>query len=147
MESLYRISYYSVPRKGLVEEDLKAICRSAIKNNTRDNISGFLAFHKFAFLQVLEGSRQALTSCFMRIGHDPRHTDVVLMEMTAIDRRAFGRWNMGYLALTDSHNELVARYCVSKTLSPAELTPQGALLLLQELAEQVNLKMNFPAVP
>jgi Sensors of blue-light using FAD len=136
MQPLHRLTYCSTPKSGLAEPDIRAILRTARGLNSKAHITGFLSFHKSCFLQVLEGSREALTHTFLRIGLDPRHHDVMLMGFEAIDQRAFPSWSMGYLPLVNHKDERIRRYTASgHELRPTDLSVQGAVSLLLEFAQ------------
>jgi len=137
MQPLYRLTYFSTPKTDIAESDIRAILKSARGFNSKSNITGFLTFHKSCFLQVLEGSREALSETFLRLGHDPRHHGIVLMGFDAIDQRAFAAWSMGYLPLTNYKDERIRRYTASgHELKPTDLSVQGAVSLLLEFAKE-----------
>jgi hypothetical protein len=46
------------------------------------------------YLQVLEGSVEAVGHIYERIAADPRHTGVVVVRDEVVARRSFGGWGM-----------------------------------------------------
>lgn len=141
MHPLYRLVYFSTPRSGIAVQDILAILKSARAFNAQAHISGFLTFHERCFLQVLEGSREALSETFVRICKDPKHHSVVLMGYDPIDQRSFPAWNMGYLPLANARDERISRYTASgHELKPTDLSVPGAVSLLLELATEAAAK-------
>jgi hypothetical protein len=47
-------------------------------------------------MQVLEGQEVAINETMARIEKDSRHTDLVVLERTAITSRSFDQWSMGF---------------------------------------------------
>ena len=104
--SLYRLVYRSqtviaqtVPDPDK-EREIRAILESARRRNQADGITGALLFTASGFAQVLEGPRDVVERTFERISADPRHTDVVVLSFTPIERRCFPDWSMGFCGLT-----------------------------------------------
>ncbi len=148
MQPLYRLVYLSIPRSGIAEQDILAILKSARAFNSKAHITGFLTFHERCFLQVLEGSREALSETFVRICKDTRHHGVVLMGYDPIDFRSFPAWNMGYLPMANARDERIRRYTAAgPDLKPTDLSVQGAVSLLLEFATEAANKSAPPRSP
>ena len=87
-------------------------------------------------MQVLEGSREALSDTFVKISKDPRHYNIVLIGFEPVDQRAFPSWSMGYLPLTNFKDERISRYtAIGRELDPRDLSVRGAVSLLLEFAQ------------
>ena len=74
MSNVEQVIYVSRARPGLGADDLARILASARRRNPAQGLTGFLAFHGQAFLQVLEGSPAALTSCLASLVTDETGT-------------------------------------------------------------------------
>jgi hypothetical protein len=91
--SLMQLFYASTPF-GFSNPVLNNILSSARRNNARDDITGALVCRADLYLQMLEGSRAAVTKTFHRILTDDRHLDVVLIGSGDIKTRLFPKWHM-----------------------------------------------------
>ena len=69
------------------------VCR---RGNARSDITGMLLYRDSRFLQVLEGSREAVHSLMMTIARDPRHDDVRILLEDRLDERRFPDWTMAF---------------------------------------------------
>ena len=138
---LFRLIYYSKnatldPDDPHVRAELKAILEAAKRNNMADGITGALLFNPKYFVQVLEGDRKAVTQTFCRIAKDPRHSDHVILEARAIDKRRFADWSMcfvGHPVVEAVHR----RYCCSNEFDPMKMTSDSLLGFMAELVEAV----------
>ncbi|MBK6684569.1 MAG: BLUF domain-containing protein [Deltaproteobacteria bacterium] len=75
------------------DPELSKIIEAAIRNNPSHHITGYLAFDRNRFAQVLEGAPGPVSSLFHRIASDPRHRDVTLVEVKAVEERSFEAWD------------------------------------------------------
>jgi Sensors of blue-light using FAD len=111
---LRRLVYYSKynmkPRGEAVIADLKQILASAIRTNSERGITGGLVFNRTYFCQVLEGEHALVLQTFARINRDPRHQDVVMVELVPIGERLFGAWSMGYAGNSALFEKLCAEH-------------------------------------
>jgi Sensors of blue-light using FAD len=131
---LTRLIYASEPTDALTPSAVQHIVDGARSNNTRQHLSGLLAFDSQFFLQVLEGDRAALSALFGRIAADPRHRRIELLEVTPVHERRFAHWSMGFAAADAAHGELFLRFGGSPRFEPYALTAAGALGLLEAMA-------------
>jgi hypothetical protein len=99
MNSLYRLIYCSRRiaepdgnRVG-VEEAILSVARS---KNLAVGLTGALIATGCGFMQVLEGTRDAVERTFERIGADRRHCDVTVLTFTPAERRCFPHWTMAF---------------------------------------------------
>ncbi len=67
---------------------------TARSNNKKLQISGALLLLGDVFVQTLEGDEQAVRALYARIGSDPRHDSVALLEAGDVNQRVFARWSM-----------------------------------------------------
>ncbi len=91
--SLIQLIYASTPF-GFDNPTLNTILSVARRNNLRDGITGSLICRADLYLQMLEGSRAAVTATFHKIMRDDRHLDVVLISCDDTKTRLFPDWHM-----------------------------------------------------
>jgi hypothetical protein len=103
-------------------------------NRTRD-LTGVLVFDGRHFLQVLEGSRVAVTEAFCRIAGDPRHQNVGLISVDDVAERDFPDWTMGYLGMTPEIRDVLTRYQAADGFDPHRLSPAVATSMLRVLRD------------
>ncbi len=130
---LYRLVYASrAVHPEQLDETLRAVVARSIQNNRVDDITGFLAAGEGRFLQVLEGPGQTVAEAFARIGHDPRHDEIVLIADGPAERRLFRDWNMGQRRLEAEDASALSEVGLEH-FTPAGLDEERALRLLTTL--------------
>jgi len=112
---------------------IRNILERSETNNFRDDITGFLIFDKSVFIQILEGDQAAVLETYGRIGEDPRHTDLTVIDRRQIDVRAFSGWSMGGHLASHETRGIFARYGVDGDIDPAGLDAPRVLALAQDL--------------
>lgn len=96
------IVYVSQAAKAFSAEKLAALLEYSRDRNAAEDITGLLVyrynddFKRGNFLQVLEGSSEALDDVWRRIAGDPRHHTIIVLEEGESDTRMFGDWSMGF---------------------------------------------------
>lgn len=117
---LFQLIYESTAARSITSDDLQAILdTSRAKNQTLD-ITGLLLFKDNRFMQVLEGSEDAVRSLYATIRADNRHTDVETLLTAPVRQRAFPDWAMSLedlTALPDSSSEGLSDYFQDGSLS------------------------------
>ncbi len=103
-------------------EILDQILRKSRANNVRDGISGALVIAKGHFLQLLEGDRQAVAQCFMRIAQDRRHRDVSLISAADTDFRLFHEWSMHRIEASRIKQEILSCYTINGVFDPVSMS-------------------------
>lgn len=98
--SLLQIIYVSNLVNG-AEEHLEPIHMSAVKHNKINGVTGMLLYTKGRFMQVLEGSPEAVRVTYQRIALDNRHSNLQLMAEEYIAARHFAKWSMGLRLIGD----------------------------------------------
>lgn len=88
---LYRIVYVSkaVGETGQSVQSLAHILGAAERNNRRDEVSGVMMFHGDEIVQIVEGARTDLDRLMRRVGADPRHCDLVVVEDRPVMQRRY----------------------------------------------------------
>ena len=100
-DGLFRAVYVSAASHDLADGELAAILDVSRRNNAAQGITGALAYHDRAFVQVLEGPEAAVEALLATIARDPRHMGVTVCDRARVDGRAFGAWSMGWLRASD----------------------------------------------
>jgi hypothetical protein len=91
---LKTLTYTSRARLDLGDEDLAAIHETARHLNALDGISGLLLFDGSRFLQIVEGSEDAIDNLVERLRMDPRHSAFEVRDERPVERRSFEGWSM-----------------------------------------------------
>ena len=101
-----RLIYRSVSTSKVVSnQTLLDLERKSSERNAKEDITGLLVLSGRTFLQVLEGSAQAITGLFGRIISDKRHRQVELISFESGIERFFYDWNMRLVDLDDLPGE------------------------------------------
>ena len=91
-----RLIYCSQTTDDVSPDELVTLLELARASNVRDNLTGMLLYCSQSFLQVLEGDEDALRATYGRIGADPRHCNLRLLQEVEINNRVFPDWAMGF---------------------------------------------------
>lgn len=117
MPHLYTLLYRSRATRALDERELLPILMASMRNNARVGLTGLLLYGPpeplpepepdappatnvipfegpGVFVQWLEGPEDAVRATYGRIGADPRHTDVRILDAGTSERRLFPHWSM-----------------------------------------------------
>jgi hypothetical protein len=132
--SLKTVTYTSRARLDLTDEELNRIHEQARHCNALDGITGLLAYDGGRFLQIVEGSEEAVSDLVERLRRDPRHTAFEIRDERFVDRRSFPDWTMELVQVSSGYRE--ARSELSSLL-PATTTPavrELALRMSEELS-------------
>jgi hypothetical protein len=98
--TLYSLAYFSrntiEDGSGQMQAHIEQILVSARRNNAANGVTGALLFSDGCFAQVLEGPRDEVEAIFETIQCDPRHRDVTILHLHAVEHRSFGAWSMAF---------------------------------------------------
>jgi len=94
---MIRLVYISQAVVGITEEQVQNILKTSQRNNSANGITGVLSFGGGLFMQILEGSEQAVLRLYVKILDDPRHTDCRLIHISPADEQVFQKWSMAIL--------------------------------------------------
>jgi len=111
----------------LSREDVESILDASARNNPERGITGLLLYNGRNFLQLLEGEESALVALMVRIGNDPRHTGVSILERKAVETRACPNWGMKRILIGE--NVATRREALERDL-PAGLGEQTRKIIL-----------------
>lgn len=104
---LYRSDVALIGSQEDVDDQVVAIVHAAHEANQAADVTGALLHLGGAFIQVLEGSIEAVERTFERICCDLRHRHVRLLQLALVENRLFGEWSMSRVAPTTE----LARLC------------------------------------
>ncbi|WP_348946029.1 BLUF domain-containing protein [Chitinibacter sp. FCG-7] len=130
---LVRLIYASRAAGEVNAELLDALLRSSRQNNPAIGITGVLCYSAGMFVQVLEGSRSAVSSLYNVIIRDPRHEHVELLNFEEISERHFADWTMGQVNISKVNHALLLKYSARNEFNPFEMSGPMVLLLLDDL--------------
>jgi hypothetical protein len=102
---LTSVTYTSLARSDLQEDDLEHIHRSARERNAQLGITGILIFNGTHFLQIIEGSESSIEGVLDRLRKDDRHTGFEIRDRRKVDVRSFPGWPMELVRVTPSYFE------------------------------------------
>lgn len=80
-----------------VSDEMGRILSAGLRNNPPHGLTGVLAVDGDRFLQVLEGSRRAVSSTFRRIASDTAHRGLEIVYCGEVDDRVFQDWSVAVL--------------------------------------------------
>ena len=113
-ETLSRLVYRSRSAlKGAAEEcraQVSTILRGSRANNAGTGLTGVLLFDGSTFLQVVEGPIAAIERLYEIIARDPRHEEIVLIDLVGIEAREYDGWSMAFLDGTDDSRPGLQRF-------------------------------------
>ena len=130
---LVRLLYASRPVAPLTTAVVDSILAQSRAHNPRLGITGVLCYSQDLFLQVLEGSRDAVCELYNTIVRDERHDHVRILSYEEIAERRFGNWTMGHVDVTTVNPSLLLKYAELPALNPFSCSGKASLALLDEL--------------
>jgi hypothetical protein len=136
MTSMVRLIYASRLAEGVGPEDLQKILEVSRKNNEARGITGALCYDPQAFLQCLEGPRDAVNALYTTIVRDDRHRDVTLIEYADIYQRTFETWSMAFVRTDELDRQLVIKYSATRTFDPFSMSALQAGAFIADLAAE-----------
>jgi hypothetical protein len=109
---------YTSQHSNLDAAAFDSILKSSQWNNTLDLVTGVLVVAEANFLQVIEGSREAVGKCFARIMADSRHHNVQVISCGDVSRRLFQDWNMRLVNVHRIRQEILTAHTVEGKFQP-----------------------------
>ena len=138
---LVRLMYASRAAASVDADALAAILKRSRENNPRVGITGVLCFcfNAGIFLQLLEGSRSAVSGLYNRIAQDSRHREVELLSFAEIGERHFSSWAMGQVNMGRLNPGLLLKYSESAVLDPYAVSGSASLAMFSELVATASV--------
>ena len=130
---LVRLLYASRAAAPLTAPVVESILAQSRAHNPKLGITGILFYSHDLFLQVLEGSRDAVCELYNTIVRDERHDHVRILSYEEIAERRFGNWTMGHVDVTTVNPSLLLKYAELPVLNPFSCSGKAPLALLDEL--------------
>ena len=103
--SLKTLTYTSLASLDLTAADVDEILRTARTCNALDGITGLLVFNGTHFMQVVEGSPEAIDDLVDRLRRDRRHSGVEIRDERTIDQRFFPDWTMELVRVKSRYSD------------------------------------------
>lgn len=122
----------------------RSILTSALRNNSLNQLTGFLHREGDIFVQFLEGPNWALDQIFWtNIQGDFRHQDITVLQSGSITERVFPDWQMGY------GDETLCRFdtFLQQSFNKSDIDDAGgeeAIAFLQGAAQWLDLGIEQP---
>ena len=110
MSKLFRIVYVSTAAKLFNSAELRDMLKESHARNREAGITGMLLYKDGQFMQVLEGTLEAVTATFSRISRDPRHHGIMVLLKGAVQERRFPDWSMAFRDLNLPDHQEVPGY-------------------------------------
>lgn len=102
---LKSLAYTSLAALDLTASDLEAIHQTARELNALDGITGLLIFNGTHFLQIIEGSEDAINELVERLRRDVRHSGLEIRDEQRLTARAFPDWSMQMVRVSTDFGE------------------------------------------
>ena len=132
--SFTTVTYTSLARLDLQDTDLEDIHRSARDHNALDGVTGLLVFNGTHFLQIIEGSEQAIEDLVERLRKDQRHTGFEIRDRRKVEARSFPDWSMEMVRVRASYFE--ARDTIADRIP--EAVPEAIKARLFRMTELIS---------
>jgi len=138
---LTRLIYVSRAARDIDEALVHEILEQSRANNLEHGITGVLCIDPEGdfFLQVIEGSRSAVSRLYANIVRDPRNRDVELLHYEEVLERHFSGWRMGTVALNKVNLSTILRFSETAKLDPYAMTGAAAMSLIDELTSSAAI--------
>ncbi|HTD02561.1 BLUF domain-containing protein [Undibacterium sp.] len=130
---LVRLLYASRAADQKLCDIIGDVMQQARSHNPKHGITGILCHSDHVFMQVLEGSREAVNALYAKILRDPRHTDVMLLDYEEILERRYSGWTMGHANLGKINPSILLKYSDLPELNPHAMSAKVSLALIEEL--------------
>ena len=136
---LVRLLYASRAAEAVTPSVIEEILAQCREHNPARGITGILCHGGDAFMQCLEGGREAVNTLYNEIVRDARHRDVVLLHYEEVTERRFAGWTMGQVNLAKINPSIVLKYSERPVLDPFGVSGRVSLALLEELIATASI--------
>lgn len=97
--SLLKLAYVSSAVRPFSPAELELLLLEARERNRANGVTGALLYSDGNFMQVLEGTPEAVDATFARVNASRRHHGVIELYREASTVREFPDWQMGFREL------------------------------------------------
>lgn len=101
-----RLIYFSSAKGHMGTDALDALLMQCRRNNEKLGLTGLLLYGDGSFMQMLEGSSDAVESVYRNILVDGRHHQLLKIDDGLTEERSFADWSMGYVRLAAGSESL-----------------------------------------
>lgn len=129
-----RLIYVST-RLDRTAEGLDAIFEASRRNNLRDDINGALVVSDSYFVQLLEGSYDAVSQCMARITQDSRHTGVEVVSTETVAYRLFPQWSMHRIDIAEIQKRRLNPFLIDGAFQPMLMSKSNIQNLCRMLSQ------------
>ncbi|AKJ27950.1 BLUF domain-containing protein [Caldimonas brevitalea] len=136
---LIRLLYASRAAEAVTHELIESILSESRSRNPALGITGILCYGADIYMQVLEGSREAVNKLYNEITCDARHRDVTVLHYEEICERRFAGWTMGQVNLAKINPSLLLKYSERPVLDPYAVSGLASVALLEELIATASI--------
>jgi hypothetical protein len=119
VSDIWKFVYISTVQ-GTANDLVEEILETSIAKNAECRIAGVLFHDNKSFLQVLEGARDAIADCVLRISADHRHANMRVICSGPTPLQFFSRWGMGHAVLPEHRRSLSGYADDIMKLAPAQ---------------------------
>ena len=122
------VCYISEHRSNLTHPKLSILLKKSQIFNINHGVNGVLISASNRFFQILEGEEKEINELFDRIQADERHTNIIKLFNTTIDRPFFSSYNSSFrVGLGSDEINEINKYLLITTNHPFEANVVGIL--------------------
>lgn len=124
-----QLLYVSDTERDLPQDALDHILAVSRRNNRTADVTGVLLYLDGGFLQVLEGSHEAVEKIYTGLCQDSRHRNLTIL----LDReapRAFSEWSMGFKRLRPDLTETAELFQITSDAVAGRVKQEAAVEIL-----------------
>ena len=129
---LFRLIYAS-RAKASAATDLPEILEWSRAHNPGLGITGRLCLLDGTYIEHLEGEELVVKTLFENIRHDPRHSQVTMLDQRFIPRRAYPEWSLALKVWNDRTKAIFRSFSPGQNLDVYGSDPSTAAPLVRAL--------------
>jgi Sensors of blue-light using FAD len=141
----HELIYVSLAEGDVSTADLTDMLLQCRQKNTKQGITGLLAYHRHEFTQILEGDKAEILALYDKVCTDKRHRLPHVLWDGPIEQRSFEDWSMAFLTPSDislegkpAYSSYLKTELHQETLSSP--TTMGRKMFLLSLRDEFLLK-------
>lgn len=125
---------------GDIDRGISDILTVARRKNHAREVTGALIFNNGCFAQVLEGEKRHVQEIFGHIEADPRHRNLVLLQVEPCQQRLFPDWSMAYVGPSPEEPSGDGTIDCQAEFDPATLNASKICQMLQNIMTMPDLQ-------